>query len=155
MILRVVAWPLGFIIVAKGAQALFFWTEVIATAVHVGLAWLLVSRFGVTGAGAAFFGLYVWHGLLIYTIVRHTSGFRWAASSLRIGAIFLPLTGAVFASFYVLPSVVAAIAGLTIAAASGVYSVRTLLHLVPVESIPRMVWNCARLLRLTNSLSTE
>ena len=32
------AWPMGFIIVAKGAAKLFFWTEVAATVVHVGLA---------------------------------------------------------------------------------------------------------------------
>jgi len=141
MMLRVVAWPLGYIVVAKGAQALFFWTEVAATAIHVGLAWLLVSRFGVAGAGAAFFGLYVWHGLLIYGIVSRTSGFRWSASSIRIGAIFLPLTAAVFVSFYVLPNVVASTVGVAIAAGSGVYSLRALLHLMPVESVPTMLWN--------------
>ena len=102
------------------------------------------------GAGIAFFGLYVWHGVLIYTIVRRTSGFRWSASNVRIGAIFLPLTGVVFASFYVLPTVAASTTGLAIAAASGVYSVRTLLHLMPVESVPPMVWRCARLLHLTS-----
>ena len=44
---------------AKGAQQVFFWTEVAATFVHVGLAWLLVTQVGLAGAGAAFFGLYV------------------------------------------------------------------------------------------------
>lgn len=74
MTLRVIAWPLGFIIVARGAQQIFFWTEVAATAVHIGLAWLFVRFFGIAGAGAAFFGLYVWHGILIYVIVRQVSG---------------------------------------------------------------------------------
>ena len=42
MALRVIAWPMGYILLAKGARALFFWTEVAATVVHVGLALVLV-----------------------------------------------------------------------------------------------------------------
>ena len=37
MTLRVVAFPMGYIVLAKGAQQIFFWTEVAATVVHVGL----------------------------------------------------------------------------------------------------------------------
>src|SRR4051812_21102868 len=92
MLLRIIAWPMGFIIVARGAQAVFFWTEVAATVVHVGLAWLLVSRFGVAGAGMAFMALYVWHGLLIYAIVSRSSGFRWSRANLRTGIIYLALS---------------------------------------------------------------
>ena len=79
MMLRIVAWPMGFIIVARDARRIFFWTEVAATVVHVGLAWLLVRSIGLTGAGMAFFGLYVWHTLLVYVVVRKMTGFRWSA----------------------------------------------------------------------------
>src|SRR5436853_5685838 len=30
MALRVIAWPMGFIVLAKGAQKIFFWTEIAA-----------------------------------------------------------------------------------------------------------------------------
>ena len=90
MMLRIVAWPMGFIVLAKGARQVFFWTEVAATLVHVGLAWLLVTHVGLVGSGAAFFGLYVWHSTLIYVLVRRMSGFRWSASNLTLGLIFLP-----------------------------------------------------------------
>ena len=100
MMLRVVAWPMGFIVLAKGARKIFFWTEVAATVVHVGLAWLLVPRVGVIGSGAAFFGLYVWHSVLIYLIVRRLSGFRWSTANLKLGMLFLPASGIVFAAFF-------------------------------------------------------
>jgi len=139
MLLRIIAWPMGYIIVARGAQAIFFWTEVAATVVHVGLAWLLVSRFGVAGAGMAFMALYVWHGLLIYAIVSRSSGFRWSRANLRTGIIYLALSVLVFSCFYLLPLWPAAAIGAAAVVISSVYSGRTLLQLIPFESLPRPV----------------
>lgn len=140
MMLRITSWPMGFIIVAKGAQNIFFWTEVAATVVHVGLAWLLVRLFGLTGAGIAFFGLYVWHTLLIYAIVRIMSGFRWSVVNLWLGGLFLAASAVVFSVFYLLPQVQAVAVGAAVSAASGVYSLHMLLKLVPRESLPLGRW---------------
>ena len=62
MSLRVITWPLGYIVVAKGLQGLFIWIDLLCAAVQLGLAWLLVPLVGLDGAGMAFFGLYVFHG---------------------------------------------------------------------------------------------
>ncbi len=97
MMLRIVAWPIGFIIVARGARLALFATELAAGLLHVGLAWMLTVRFGVVGAGAAFFGLYVWHGLIVYVIARWMTGFRWSAANVVLALVFLPATAAVFA----------------------------------------------------------
>jgi antigen flippase len=148
MMLRVLAWPMGYIVVAKGAPLTFFWTEVAATAVHVGLAWLLVTRLGLNGAGAAFFGLYVWHALLIYVVVRRLSGFRWSGENLRLGGTFLMLIGLVFCSFYILPPWVATLCGLACAIGAGMYAIRAIAALVPVESMPRPMASCLVKLRL-------
>lgn len=139
MTLRVVAFPMGYIVLAKGAQKIFFLTEVAATAVHVGLAWLFVTRFGLNGSGAAFFGLYAWHACFIYAIVRRLSGFRWSVTNRKLGIVFLPLTGLVFLSFYLLPFWLATTLGAVAAALSGLYSIRTLLKLLPLDSMPSVV----------------
>jgi PST family polysaccharide transporter len=136
MTLRVVAFPMGYIVLAKGAQKVFFWTEIAATVVHVGLAWLLVPHFGVSGAGAAFMGLYAWHSILIYTIVHRMTGFRWSPANRKLALVILPATGAVFAAFYLLPSWLATGLGTLSAMGTGWYSARTLLALVPEASIP-------------------
>ena len=64
--LRVITWPMGFIIVAKNKQSSFFGAELAWTVVNVGLTWICVRSFGLNGAGIAFFGSYVFHGLMIY-----------------------------------------------------------------------------------------
>jgi antigen flippase len=139
MALRVIAWPMGFIILAKGVQSIFFWTEVAATAVHVGLAFILVSHFGLAGATMAFFGLYVWHGVLIYIIVRRLSGFRWSPVNRRSVLLFLPAIGVVFCGFHWLPFWLATVAGTLAALVTGIYSTRILVRLVPMDRVPRFI----------------
>jgi PST family polysaccharide transporter len=136
MMLRIVAWPMGFIVLAKGAQKIFFWVEVAAAVVHVGLAWLLVAMFGLAGAGVAFLGLYVWHGILIYVIIRRLSGFRWSPVNLKLGFAFLLAAGLVFTVFLVLPLVPSIAIGTLASVASGLYSLKLLLKLVPREKLP-------------------
>jgi len=46
MALRVITWPMGYIIVARGETWLFLFTEVTWTLVNVGLSWMWVRSFG-------------------------------------------------------------------------------------------------------------
>lgn len=151
MALRVLAWPMGYIVLAQGANATFFWTEVAATAVHVGLAVSLSRWFGVSGATMGFFGLYVWHGLLIYAIVRRMTGFRWSVENARIIALFLSSLVLVFAAFFVLPMWVATTLGALTTIASGVYSSRTISRLVPLDRLPLKIASLLRRLRIVSS----
>jgi antigen flippase len=136
MAMRIVAWPMGFIIVAKGRQVMFFAVEVLATAVHVGLAFLLVPRFGVNGAGMAFAGLYVVHCGVVYFLVNRLTGFTWHGVNLRVAAGVFVLLLAVFAAVHFLPVWMGTTAGLVGAVVSGIYAVRRLASLVAFERIP-------------------
>ena len=140
MALRVVAWPMGYIIVAKGARNILILTEIAAALVHVGLAFLLIARFGVDGATMAFCFLYVWHGILIYIIVRRLTGFRWSAANQRTGLIFIPTAGAVFVGFVVMPGPAAIAMGTLAALASGFYSLRVISGLVSFDRFPLARW---------------
>jgi len=137
MALRVITWPMGFIILAKGAQHYFFWTELAWTVVNVGLSWICIKSFGLNGAGIAFFGSYVFHGLMIYPIVRWLSGFRWSAANRQTGLLFLSLIAVVFCGFYILPTLLATGIGTLAVILSGVYSIRVLLNLISLDQIPR------------------
>ena len=130
MMLRIITWPMGFIILARGAQKIFFWTEVAATTVNVGLAYILVELIGLNGAGMAFFGLYVWHGILIYVIVRKIAGFRWSADNARLVISVLALTAAVFGSTELLPIIPAMIIGTMATVGCGFYCLRSLLTIL-------------------------
>jgi PST family polysaccharide transporter len=148
MMLRVTSWPMGFILVAKGKRAAFFWSELASTLVYVGLIWLGVATYGLKGAGMAFFGNYVIYWVGIYLIVRRLSGFRWSTANLRLAAIFLPATAAVFFSWYILSHIAAAILGMTLTLLTGIYSLRTLCALVPLERFPKLVQKIILFFRL-------
>jgi antigen flippase len=147
MALRVITWPMGFIILAKGAQTLFFVTELAWTVVHVGLAWICVQSVGLPGAGIAFFGSYVFHGLMIYCLVRRVSGFRWSANNGRTGLLFVAVLSLVFCGFYVLPPLAATIVGSLALVVSTLFSIRALVTLVPLHELPRPVRKLVVLLR--------
>lgn len=135
-LLQVVTWPMGYIIVAKAKQALFFWCEAAWAVVSLILAWVCVSAFGLKGAGIAFFGSYIFHGLLIYCVIRHLAGFRWSGENTRRCLIFFAGTAAVFAGPYLLSFNLAVGLGLLLTLASAAYSAHVLLHLVPREHLP-------------------
>jgi len=155
MALRVVIWPIGFIILAKGAQGFFFWTELAWTVVHLGLAWVCVGIFGGAGAGIAFFGSYVFHGALIYPCVRHLTGFRWSAANRQTGLLFLVLITPVFYSLLMHSFPVGMAVGALATLLSGIYSLRALVSLVPVEEMPRPIQRLLALCRMRRHASSE
>jgi enterobacterial common antigen flippase len=148
MALRIISWPMGTIIVAKGNQAVFFATELAWAALSVGLASLCVTSYGANGAGIAFFGSYVFHGFLIYSIVRRLSKFRWSAANRKIGLLFVCSIAIVFCSFYLFTPLIASGIGMLATLASSAYSIRMLVQLVSADSIPRPVLRVLVWLRL-------
>jgi PST family polysaccharide transporter len=135
--LQVITWPMGFIILAKGKQKIFFWSEVAWAAVSLALAWVCVRWFGLNGAGIAFFGSYVFHGFLTYPIARHLSGFRWSGANRKTGMLFLFLIAFVFCASNLLPFPLATSLGVLAVLLSTAYSIRVLVKLVSLEQIPR------------------
>jgi antigen flippase len=138
-LLQVVTWPMGFIIVAKARQTLFFWCEAAWALVSLALAWLCVSSFGLKGAGIAFFGSYVFHGLLIYGVIHRLSGFRWSVDNTRRTLLFAAWTAVVFVAPYLLPAYGAIAVGSLATVASAAYSLYVLLHLVSRDQLPPIV----------------
>jgi antigen flippase len=148
MALRVISWPMGFIIIAKGAQALFFWSELGWTVVYVGLAGVCVSEFALNGAGIAFFGSYIFHVLMTYLIVRRLSGFRWSASVVKSGLLFVSIISLIFCASYALPYLWSLTVGGFAVIANSVYSVRLLFKLVSADRIPRPALSLFEWIRL-------
>jgi enterobacterial common antigen flippase len=135
MALRVVTWPMGYIIVARNRRLVFFATEFAWTVVNVGLSWMCIARFGLTGAGMAFLGSYVFHGLMVYVVVRHMQGFRWTAQTWQHGWMFVASIGGVFAAFQFLPTAWALSAGAAVLLASTWHTTRALARMAP-ELLP-------------------
>jgi len=137
MAMRVVTWPIGYILVAKGAQKLFVATDLAWSLVNISLTWACVHRFGLEGAGMAFFGSYVVHALVVYPIANRLTGFRWSGANLRAGVLFVTVIGVVFSGFRLLDETLALTLGIVATAVSAAYSLHVLRRLVAPARVPR------------------
>lgn len=148
MTLRVISWPMGFIIVAKNAQKLFFFSELAWTCFYLGVAWISVTVFKLNGVGIAFFGSYVFHVLMIYLIVKQLTLFRWSKANIETSFFYLALIGIIFVSFYSLPFYVSIAVGAVATILSCMYSIQVLVELISVDKIPRPVLKLLKLFKL-------
>ncbi len=155
MAIRVISWPMGYTILAKGANGLFFGTELAWTVVNVGLAAILIPRYGVNGAGMAFFGAYVFHLAMIYGVSRWLTGFRWTRENRRLVAFFITLVVLIFIGFRSTPAWLIYPAGTLTLIGVSIYCLKHLVDLVEEDQIPTRLRGLLRHLRRTSPPLTE
>ena len=136
MAMRIVTWPLGYIIVAKNRQLAFFGTDAAWAMANVGLTWLFIDDFGINGTGIAFFCSYILHAAIVYPLARNITGFRWSAGNTRAALCFGALIAIVFIAFNTLPVAIAIGLGVLATVASSYYSIRALSRLVSPDLVP-------------------
>lgn len=137
MALRVITWPIGYVIIAKGTRKTFFAVELAWAVVNVVASWILVSFMGVVGAGIAFFTSYIFHSVVVYSLVSRMTGFRWSSETLWAGMATLAATGIVFCSYYVLPYGWALGLSSIIFLVTTVYSIHSLLSVTSPNLLTR------------------
>jgi O-antigen/teichoic acid export membrane protein len=82
-ILKVMSWPLGFVLLAAGAGRTFVVAETIGIGVFVGVVAVALPLIGITATGIGFLLLYVVYLPLVYLLCRRRIGFRWSSSVIR------------------------------------------------------------------------
>ncbi|MFZ5884578.1 MAG: O-antigen translocase [Chloroflexota bacterium] len=131
--LRLVSWPLGFLLVAKAKGSLYLFTEFISNLFFLGAAWLGLQLWGVTGAGAAFFALYLFYTALMTFVGKRLSGFAWTSASLRIFGWTLAAVTAAFAFSFITPAPLAFGLGAGLTLVAGAFALKTLRDLIGVD----------------------
>ncbi len=84
MLGRVISWPLGFVILAKGKGKLYFVTELFADGLQLASVYYFTQLFGLEGAGIAFTVLYVVHSGFMLWVMHRLVGRSWAVSTVRL-----------------------------------------------------------------------
>lgn len=79
---RVVSWPLGYLLLAKGRGTLYLVTETVANIFHLGLLWICTKYWGLPGTGIAFVWLYCIYTILIYGVCSRLNGKLWTLTNL-------------------------------------------------------------------------
>lgn len=120
-LLKVMSWPLGFVILAAGAGRTFLFSESIALAVYVAGVAFLLPLAGVLATGIAFLVMYAVYLPVVYWLGRRRIGFRWTRPVVAHGAIFFAVACGVSAVGH-WSEPMAAIVGVTAAALLGLYA---------------------------------
>jgi antigen flippase len=134
--LQVISWPMGFVIIAKAKRATLVACEAAWGIVSIILAWVCIAPFGLTGAGIAYFGSYIFHTLMLYAIVSRLSGFRCSKENRITGLVSLSLVAIAFFGFFCMPILYSAALGSLAAILHSVYSVHRITSYLEPEQIP-------------------
>ena len=136
MAMRIVSWPVGYVIIARGDRRTFILTEAAWTIVNLSLSWLALTTIGLEGAGVAFFASYLFHAAMVFVVVGRQTGFRWTSDNWRIAAVFAVLAVITCAAFRALPWGAATLLASLLTAAGSLYSLKLLATLVAPEQLP-------------------
>jgi PST family polysaccharide transporter len=153
--LQVNSWPMGFILLAKGRAAVFFWTELAAYSVYVALGWAGLKLFGLPGLGMAFLGLYLFYWGLIYFVVWRVSGFTLSPRNIGLSGVGgITVIIALCARLKCLEPE-ATIIGCALALLTGLYSLRALIRFIGFKKIDLYIRKIARPFSLQKPYRSE
>lgn len=128
-VLKIVSWPLGFVILAAGDGRTFVLSESAAMAVFVGITWLALPWLGIQATGVGFLLMYMVYLPLVYWLARRRTGFRWSRSVLR-EVLLLCMAATLVAICGAWNDLLGAVLGVLAASGFGVIAMRRLARMV-------------------------
>ena len=84
IIVKAAAWPLAFIILAKGDRKQYFKQELVSDFLNVSLTILFYDYFGLVGIGVAMLLNYALYGIYVYFIVHKKYNFYFRSDAFKI-----------------------------------------------------------------------
>lgn len=124
-VLKVLSWPLGFLLLARGAGKSFILAESLGIGAFVLVSWVGLPLIGVTATGVGFLTMYVVYLPFVCWLAWRSSGFCWSRDVLRNGvALMLAALFIVWIAGY--SSTGAAIVGVIVALMATIYAANTL-----------------------------
>lgn len=127
-VLKIISWPMGFIILASGKGTVFMVKEAAVIGIFVGVTAILLPLIDLEATGIAFFVMYVANVPLIILIVSRLTKFVWQAKVKR-DITLLALFAFLIAGLGHYDDLVGALAGTLIAATFGIISFFRLAHM--------------------------
>lgn len=98
MLGRLVGWPLGYVLLAKGKSGIFFFTELVSSIWYVACIYFCSRCFGLTGTGVAYMLCYLLYVPLMVITIRQLGVRAWnlrIVVILSVGLISLVVCGVI------------------------------------------------------------
>ncbi len=137
-ILKVIAWPMGYLLMAHAWAWTFACAEIVWITSYLALVYFGIGFFGIEAAGYAFVGSYLSYTAFLYFVVRRFCRFSWSPTNLRLIVVLSAAAGLVLV--LVLEAGIAGYCiGAVITLGIGIYSLRRLFRMADNESARRIV----------------
>jgi PST family polysaccharide transporter len=135
--LKVLSWPMGFIILAKGRGGVFVCSEIASILILIAPIFLLWDTFGIEITGMAYLFTYFCYTGIVLGIARWLCGFSWSRASLKQMAVFGVLIVLAFFTSRYIPGVNGYLAGGLVSLIAAGYSYFELRKIVDMKTIIR------------------
>jgi len=87
-LLKVITWPMGFVILAKGRGKYFVFSELFWNALFLTSIWLLWERSSIESTGVAYLVSYLVYTGVIYVICKRMCSFSWSRKNIQYMIIY-------------------------------------------------------------------
>lgn len=135
MYFKVASWAIGFVFLAKGAAAIFFWSELLANAYMLLFNIIGYKYFGLDGLGISFLVSYIFVLFQVYLIGRYKYQFTFTPDFYKIFILQFILGLSCFLIIKLIPTPWAYLAGLPFIIVSFWYSYVELDKRIGIKSI--------------------
>lgn len=152
-VLKVMSWPLGFVLLAAGAGKTFVVAETLGIGVFVAATALGVKPLGPIATGWGFLIMHLCYLPFVYALARARIGFRWQSAVWRQG-LALFLAAAVVSALGHMNAALSAFVGIASAIAFGLHALlrltqRTGLDAGPAAGMQARLVRCGQMIRRT------
>lgn len=120
-LLKVMSWPLGYLLLALGAGRSFILAEGIGIGMFIAATALLLPLLGVTATGVAFLAMYSVYLPAVWLMARQRIGFRWGRAVLAI-AVAVAVAAIALAVAALFSDLLAGVLGLLLSLGFGFYA---------------------------------
>lgn len=137
--LRVISWPLSYLILAKGKIKLMVFAEFSTNLLYIACVWFGISFWGIKGIGIAFLVLYIYHVLINSIIGKYLSDFNWSKSNLALAFNLLLIILVGFGISFFLQNLWAIVLGMTLTLITAFISLRNIAKLMGLEKMHELM----------------
>ncbi|MEW6563198.1 MAG: O-antigen translocase [Pseudomonadota bacterium] len=130
---QVIAWPLGFVMLALGKGRWFVFTETTGRLFQLLLIFLMLNYVGFVGVAVALLLLYIFYTTIVYIVAKKLTGFTWSVSVKRTLLISIILIALISLLFSVLNSGGRLLVSFVLLPIISVYSLRRLINCIGIE----------------------
>lgn len=134
---KVLSWPLGFILLAKGKGLIYFFSEAFFLLLYIGSMYLLFPFYSFDSVGIAYFIAYAIYLPIVFILGNKLSHFEWTRENLVIGFVSFILVLLAFSIVKYIPNY-SIIAGIPLWVLSLLFSLYKLNKVFPLKSLSNL-----------------